>query len=215
MWVSYTQSTVDASLQMPAEWTTKEQKAFLKAELVLFKKIGSRNYTKHWEALYNGFFQQWPERLSALPGVSSDAPLTEDQRNSLATAVTKRQKQIQAWMRWNNGAGDNRAANNKTAKIINDLLKPKTRLKKPWEIYSKKYYTLRVQQEVEAGTPIVDVNKKIRDMFENESPEIQEEIYELQKADVKKKRSRSTSGQAESDEDDELVLETDPLIHRR
>ena len=124
----------------------------------------------HWPTLFSRFFQWWPERPSAVPGVSADTPLTEDQKSSLADAVNQRQKQIRRWMHWHNGAGDNHAANNKTAKIMNGLLKSKTRVKKPWELYSKKYYTSRVQQEMEAGAPIVDVTKKIRDIFENESP---------------------------------------------
>ncbi|KAF8443738.1 hypothetical protein L210DRAFT_983133 [Boletus edulis BED1] len=87
--------------------------------------------------------------------------------------------------------------NNKTTKIMNGLLTSKTYIKKPWKIYSKKYYMSCVQKEVEAGTLIVDITKKICNMFENESPEIQEEICQLsevQKEDVKKrKNSRKAS----------------------
>ncbi|KAF8125739.1 hypothetical protein EV363DRAFT_1076602, partial [Boletus edulis] len=201
-------------------WTTGEQKAFLQQELIAFKQIGGRAYTKNWPTLYSRFFQRWPERASALPSVSADVPLTEDQKKVLADAVSQRQKQIRRWMHWHNGAGDNRAANNKTTKIVDGLLETKTRIKKPWEIYASKYYVSRVQPQVEAGTPIVDIAKKIREIFENETLEIQDEIHQLseaQKEDTKKrKESRKASEELadhDSDEaDDEEGVETDPFI---
>ena len=99
-------------------------------------------------------------------------------------------------------------------------------VKKPWEIYSKKYYTSHVQKEVEAGTPIVDVSKKICDMFENKSPKIQEEICQLseaQKEDAKnRKKSHKGSEESTNPESDNGngnnnndIVETDPIICRQ
>ena len=127
-------------------------------------------------------------------------------------------------MHWHNGAGDNRAVNNKTMRIMNSLLKSKMRVKKPWEIYSKKYYMSHVRQEVEASMLIIDVTKKIRDIFENESPEIQEEIRQLseaQKGDAKKRKKSCKASEEptdlESDDDggEDETVETDPLVRRR
>ena len=202
---------------MPAEWTTPEQKAFLLEELVAFKWIGGKHYTKHWQTLFQKWSQRWPERLSTLPGIPDDSALTDGQKETLATAVLKRQKQLRAWMHWHAGAGQNRSANSKTATIVNDLLKPKTRTKKLWEIYSNLYYSTRIQPAIEVGTPIADVNKKIREMYENESPEIQEEVVrisEQQKKDSKKKKSQRKDESDESDDDREDV-KMDPSVLRR
>ena len=92
-------------------------------------------------------------------------------------------------MHWHNRVGDNCAANNKTVKIIDGLLETKMCAKKLWEIYASIYYVSHVQQKVEANTPIVDIAKKIREIFESKLPKIREEIHQLseaQKEDMKK-----------------------------
>ncbi|KAF8436058.1 hypothetical protein L210DRAFT_876247, partial [Boletus edulis BED1] len=159
---------------MPIEWTTDEQKAFLQEELVQFKRMGGRRYTK--------------------------LCLTKEQADTLSKAVLTRQQQLRRWMHWHAGAGRNRTVNNKTAKIINDLLKPKTRMKKPWEVYSKIYYKTRIQPQISAGMPIADVNKKIREMFESETAEIRVEVFRLceeQKQDMRKRAAEGEEGGTE------------------
>ena len=127
---------------MLSEWNTDVQKAFLQQELIAFKQIGGRAYMKNWPSLYGQFFQQWPECASTLPGMSADAPLTEDLKKVLADAVSQWQKQICQWMHWHNRAGDNGAANNKTVRIIDGLLETKMHAKKLWEIYASIYSTM-------------------------------------------------------------------------
>ena len=201
---------------MPAEWTTAEQKAFLREELVLFKRIGGRHYTKHWQSLFQRWSQRWSERLTALPGVAEDAVLTPMQQKTLAVAVAARHKQIRAWMHWHAGAGQTRSANNKMVSIIKDLLKPKARAKKLWEIYSRRYYLTRIQPTIKPGTSIADINKKTRELFENETPEIKEEIRmisEQQKRDYNKSGEQKGEPDDSDDDDEDIIL--DPSVLRR
>ncbi|KIJ04500.1 hypothetical protein PAXINDRAFT_22208 [Paxillus involutus ATCC 200175] len=191
-------------------WTSEAQKDFLMEELSQYLEIGGKDYGKHWPKLFQRWAEQWPERATALPNIPAEQPLTDEQANLLAAAVEKRQK----WMRWHGGAGQNRAANNKTNRIVDDLMEPKVRLKKPWEIYAKTYYQSRVKPGVAAGSNIVTVRQKIEDALKNESPEVLEEI-ECIRAEQKaalggknKKKGKQLDGL------DDAAVETDPIILR-
>lgn len=203
---------------MPSEWTTPEQKAFLMEELVVFKHIGSKHYTKHWPTLFRKWSEKWPKRLTALPGIPDDAELADQQKETLTVAISKRHKQLRAWMHWHAGARQNRSVNSKTTSVVNALLKPKTRIKKPWEIYSKHYFSLRIQPTIPAGTPIAEVNKKIRQLFEDESAEIKEEIhalYEQQKQGLQRQRSHDKEGESDKSDDVKEDVKLDPSVIRR
>lgn len=202
---------------MPKEWTTKGQRAFLDNELIAFKRIGGRNYTKHWQPLYKRWFERWPERELVLPGCSDSATLTSDQKDVLSNAIGRRQGQLYRWMHWHSGAGEHRSANAQTARIMSDLLKPKQRVKKPWEIYSKNYYQARVQPNIGKGLSITEVNQKIQEMYENESPDIKDEIQNINDQQKKaKKRRKSYDGEEDLESNiDEDETETDPHTIRR
>ena len=162
---------------MPVEWTTNEQKTFLQEELIEFKQIGGRRYTKQWSTLFQKWFQRWPEHSVTLPDMPAETALTDEQKGIVTKAVVSHREQLRRWMHWHAGAGQNRCINNKMMKIMDDLLKPKMRVKKPWEVYSNMYYKMCIQPRIEAGLSIADVNKKIREMFENKTPEIKHEVY--------------------------------------
>lgn len=108
---------------MHQEWTTEAQKKFLEEELVAFKRIGGRQYMKHWDELFKKWLLQWPERNAALFDISMSAMLTTEQTDTLSNALKNRQDQLQRWMHWHAGAGDKHSANSKTIKIMNTLLK--------------------------------------------------------------------------------------------
>ena len=181
---------------MPSEWTTKQQKAWLLDELASFKRLGGRRYAQQWPNLYNRWFRMWPEHPLVLPNVSLDATLTEEQTNTLATAITQRQSQLRRWLQWHAGAGTNRSANNKTAKIIKNMLKPKTRSRKPLEIYSKLYFKTRIQPHITSGMTIADITKKTQELYENESAEIKEEIRKIYLEEKKREKNRATKSDA-------------------
>ena len=121
----------------------------------------------------------WPEHPFVLPNVPLDVTLTERQTNTLATAITQCQSQLRCWLQWHAGAGTNCSANNKTAKIIKSMLKPKTRSRKPLEIYSKLYFKTPIQPHITNGMMIADITKKTKELYKNESAEITEEIHKI------------------------------------
>ncbi|KIJ18408.1 hypothetical protein PAXINDRAFT_8653 [Paxillus involutus ATCC 200175] len=158
-------------------WTSTVQREFLIEELVLYQEV--------------------TERLSVFPNLPDDSPLTDDQATILGDAITVHQKQLRQWMQWHSGAGNNRSANKKTDSLVEDLMKPKTRVKKPWEIYVKIYYKARVKNWVATSSSIVT------------SPEIQEEINcitdEQEKAAAQRKKGNSNG-------DEDIETPTDPLV---
>lgn len=203
---------------MPSEWTTPDQKAFLMEELVSFKHIGGKYYTKHWPTLFRRWSEKWPECLTALPGIPDDADLTDQQKETLTAAILKRQKQLHAWMHWHAGAGQNCSVNSKAVSVVNALLKPKTHIKKPWEIYSKRYFSTRIQPAIPAGTPITEVSGRIRQLFEDESAEIKEKIYTLyeqQKQDHKRQGSHDEEGESDESDNSQEDIKLDPSVVRR
>ena len=104
-------------------------------------------------------------------------------------------------------ARQNCSANSKTLAVVNQLLKHKTHIKKPCEIYSKLYYVTHIQPAIKPRTPITDVNKKIHKMFEGETPEIWAEILRLsdQQCSDKKKKSKEEDICNELDDDEEDI----------
>ncbi|KAF8449524.1 hypothetical protein L210DRAFT_864066 [Boletus edulis BED1] len=180
---------------MPQEWTTEDQKSFLKEELVVFKRI------------------EWP---MVLPGVPDSAVLMPDQIKTLADAIKLRQDQLRRWMHWHSSAGDKRSANAKTAKIMKGLLQPKTRSRKPWEVYSKLYYTTRIQPHIEKGMSISEVNETIKEIFADETPEVKAEVQILCDEDQKEKKKHKTSEtQSENAKSDAgEAMEIDPMTLR-
>lgn len=154
----------------------------------------------------------------------AEAALAEDHTKILATAISHRQSQLRRWLQWHAGAGANRAVNNKTVKVINDLLKPKTHAKKLWEIYSKVYYKTHIQPHIESGMAIANVTKKIRELYENESPEIKEDVRRIsaEHKNVEKKQGGGRTSQSQTGDLDDSECnvdngegEEDLLVHRR
>lgn len=86
--------SADHVLENKKEWTTHEQKAFLLEELVEYKKLTTREYHRQWPALYQRWFQRWPERnhVPELKDLPTAEPLTDQQSIALAAAIDKRQK---------------------------------------------------------------------------------------------------------------------------
>ncbi|KAG9316904.1 hypothetical protein JVU11DRAFT_2982 [Chiua virens] len=142
-----------------------------------------------------------------------------EQGDILAKAIEQCQAQLRRWLQWRSGRYTNRAANNKTMKIINHLVKLKTRTKRPWEIYSKIYYSTCIQPKITSGMAIADVTRKIRKSYENETLEIKEEIWKIMTKNkkVKKKRGKASAKdtkQGDSDSESDADNDDDPLSRR-
>lgn len=92
--------------------------------------------------------------------------------------------------------------------MINDLMKPKTRTKKVWEIYAKNHYATRVKGSVPAGSSIITVRQSIQEALKNEPQELIDEL-KLEQA-----RQRALL-RKDSDDSDNVDVEVDPLLIRR
>ena len=158
----------------------------------MFKRIVGRNYTVFWTELFQKWFQRWPARNTALPGVPKSANLTAGQTETLSKAIKQRQEQLRRWMHWHSGAGDKRSANSKTSKILDKLIQSKTRVKKTWEVYSKKYYQTRIKPHIRNGMSITEINQKIQEIFGNESPEISAEVQKICDEENKERKRHQT-----------------------
>ncbi|KAI6096534.1 hypothetical protein EDD16DRAFT_1527957 [Pisolithus croceorrhizus] len=186
------------------EWTTPDQKAFLMEELLHYTGVSPKDYQ---------------------PGTN----LTDEQAAVLANAIDKRKQvvtlyyglhrllntlqQLRQWLCWHAGAGKNRAINRKTYQLVDKLLKPKAHVNKDWEIYAKVYYHSRVKPKIEGSMTmnISTLRQKIKDAFESESQEIQDEIFRMKEEQVVA-ASTSRDGGKEGvidDEDDSII---DPKI---
>ena len=75
---------------MPKEWTTKEQKEFLQEELVVYKSMGTKGYSRQWPYFLQRWSQRWPERAATFPDLSSDDVLSPEQEKTLKDAITNR-----------------------------------------------------------------------------------------------------------------------------
>ena len=75
------------------EWTTPEQKEFLRKELVPYRDhLNAQQLSRYWMDLYQRWAQLWPERATTFPTLQPDDSLTPEQMATLATAITKRHK---------------------------------------------------------------------------------------------------------------------------
>ena len=121
-------------------------------------------------------------------------------------------------MHWHAGTGQNSLANNRTLKIIGELLKPKTCTKKPWEVYSKVHYKTRILPKLGFGLSIADHSKKIRELWENKTPEVKEVIYKMceeQKQSTTKRKGNDNMGEDSNDNDNDKMSPLDPATKRR
>ena len=69
-------------------WTTKEQKEFLQEELVVYKSMGTKEYSRQWLYFLQRWSQRWPERAATFPNISSDDVLSPKQEKTLKDAIT-------------------------------------------------------------------------------------------------------------------------------
>ncbi|KAH7917467.1 hypothetical protein BV22DRAFT_1135383 [Leucogyrophana mollusca] len=178
--------------------------------------IASGDYTNISRALLGT--ENIEEQVHRLEDVPPEETLTEEQHSVVSAAVDKRQKQIRQWMRWHAGSGRNRSANKMSTGIVDNLLKPKTHVNKPWEIYAKIYYKDRVKDKTNvAGGGIVAVRQSIQQAFENESEDIKNEVENIRVQQVEAARKNKKKGKQSTPDatsDTESIAEQDPAIRR-
>ncbi|KIM55582.1 hypothetical protein SCLCIDRAFT_10945 [Scleroderma citrinum Foug A] len=111
-------------------------------------------------------------------------------------------QQIWQWLRWHSGAGKNWSANRKTLSIVDGLMKGKSCVKQPVEIYSKMYYTLWVKPDMPCNSKdssISSLHDQIEKKFMAELQEIQDEVMRVH--DEQSSTSKNTMSIGEDDEE--------------
>lgn len=204
----------------PRTWLTADQQSFIltyRDEYLECQKKG--NYSNFWPPFFEKWEEQWPPKASLNPAVPMDQPLTPEQLTQEAeirTAVQTvgflllhalfvnlpRVQRLIVKLRNDNGHSKaarkaNGAGNSVVNKLLKSIIKPttsRTRLLKDSEVYTKKYYSSRVQPCVkdELNTMKEQLNppepkkanlrvirKHVAQCWENESADVKEEILQL------------------------------------
>lgn len=111
-------------------------------------------------------------------------------------------QQIRQWLQWHGGAGKNWSANRKTLSIVDGLMKGKSCVKQPVEIYSKMYYTLWVKPDMPCNSKdssISSLHDQIEKKFMAELQEIRDEVMHVH--DEQSSTSKNTTSIGEDDEE--------------
>ncbi|KAI6148869.1 hypothetical protein BKA82DRAFT_133466 [Pisolithus tinctorius] len=188
------------------EWMTPEQKKFLQDKLVWYSSMSTKEYSRYWPTVFKQWSQLWPKRAVAFPDLPPDVSLTLEQDKILRDTVTK----CQQWLHWHAGAGKNWAANRKTLTIINSLMKAKTHIKKPLEIYSKMYSTLWVKPDTSTDSNISSLHNQIDKKLHLSSPYILT-LVEFMCIHNEQHTSRKMPP---TESDDEISADVDAEMHR-
>ncbi len=191
-------------------WATPAQLEFLKDKRLDFSNAQrEKRLAAFWPAIYHDFFALWPNRASEVlaeeDGASkkkkkvSKVDGTETEEGWIEKRKNVREYNKSRWTHlifaqniyhWFNNHGlhkGRRAGKVNTVKIT--ATSSSSRVSALTHIYSKKYYDTRVKEQVDqeiAGQNVDEVkrlsiiNKHLTRIFENESPEVKEEIRKLQ-----------------------------------
>jgi len=97
--------------------------------------------------------------------------------------------------------------------MVDDLMKGKTRVKQPVEIYSKMYYTSRVKPDIACDSQdskSSSIRNQIMKRFKAEPPEIQDEVMRI--ADAQSSINQKTRSTVANDEETYLDVDVDTCI---
>ncbi|KIJ10011.1 hypothetical protein PAXINDRAFT_16916 [Paxillus involutus ATCC 200175] len=143
-------------------WTSEEQCEFLSQQLGVYQKYSEKKvYGQFLPKLFEDWFQKWPERLTVFPNIPINQLLMAEQQQSISTSV-KNQKDSELYL--SKVAGDR----------INDLVEAEVAA-------SNVNKTL--------GALLATKRKLAKDLWENESEEVREEVDRLYKEQIQQKKA--------------------------
>jgi len=122
-------------------------------------------------------------------------------------------QQIWQWLRWHLKGRKNRSANRKTLNILDSLMKGKSHMKWPVEIYSKMYYASWVKPDNSLDSlaqNISSLRKQIEKEFKDEPQEVQDEVMHIHS-----EQSSSKNNMLVLDDEDQAHLELDAEMRQR
>ncbi|KAL6300467.1 hypothetical protein BKA93DRAFT_829058 [Sparassis latifolia] len=188
-------------------WATEAETALLISLRPSFLEHQKcRTLTKFWASLNTEFFQRFPERVKLFGPDISDSMLSEEQRTALGEAIKKRQSQLKTWFNW-------RCPNNarKVARItpitMESLgMKPKHRVLKEREEYSRRFYKDRIESHIKAALErekptrhesLNVINRVTDEWFEQEEDWVRKQVLDAIEASKKQSDEKSCGSDTE------------------
>ncbi|KAG1720795.1 uncharacterized protein EDB91DRAFT_1256829 [Suillus paluster] len=197
-----------------APWTTKEQCKWLQEQLPEYTALhGSKDkdYTLFWPKIHLYWFKTWPERAILFPDILVETTLTKVQETAVGDAEDAHKLQLQTWFCWRTNVSKKNRGLKKDASIFEAALLPKSRAKLVEEIYMDMVYDKQIKPLVKAeqeagnvttsGCHIALGRKFCKELLEDESDEVKQEVREKYNKQKKVKKGKSNH---EDDDDDEI-----------
>ncbi|KAG0695570.1 hypothetical protein DFH29DRAFT_1005335 [Suillus ampliporus] len=163
--------------KMPAaQWTTKEQYEWLQEQLPEYIALHGKDkdYTHFWAKTHLYWFKRWPEQAALFPDIPIEITLT-DQQQAAELAAEKTHKVKNRGLK-------------KEISIFETALLPKSRTKFIEEIYMDMVYDERIKPLVKAGQEVGNIatagcrmalgQKFCKELLEDESDEVKQEVRE-------------------------------------
>ncbi|KAG1797447.1 uncharacterized protein HD556DRAFT_1306588 [Suillus plorans] len=185
---------------LPAKWTTTEQYLWLQEQFQEYTAIhdGDKEYTLFWPKIYLYWFSRWPERAILFPGIANETMLEKEQQTAETDAVDSRKAQLQTWFRWRTNASKKNRGLKKDTSVFEAALVPKSRVKSTEEIYMDMVYSERIKPLVKAEQEAGNIStagqcmalsrRFCKELLEDESDEVKEEVRERYSRQKKVKR---------------------------
>ncbi|KAG0708156.1 hypothetical protein DFH29DRAFT_994410 [Suillus ampliporus] len=184
----------------PAKWTTTEQYLWLQEQFPEYTAIhdGDKEYTLFWPKIYLYWFSRWPERAILFPGIPNETMLKKEQQTAETDAEDSRKARLQTWFHWRTNASKKNRGLKKDTSIFEAALVPKSRAKSAEEIYMDMVYSERIKPLIKAEQEAGNIStagqrmalgrKFCKELLEDESDEVKEEVREKYNKQKKVKR---------------------------
>ncbi|KAG1780042.1 hypothetical protein EV702DRAFT_1043405 [Suillus placidus] len=201
-----------------SEWTSKEQKEWLIAQLPGYQKCSTKSsYAKFWPPIYEQWEQQWPIYKELWPELPDEDGLNAVQLAMKGKAVKRRQKQLCTWMSWHSGNSTSRKgrvaqSSARATCLLKDLLQPRgSRALTEAEMYSRLYYKTNIHPTVEAAretdeTVIADVKARMKAKKKSKKVGTDEDVDALEDED--EEQSPTTEDMLEAQENLPAIFNT-------
>ncbi|KAG1740444.1 uncharacterized protein EDB91DRAFT_1248329 [Suillus paluster] len=206
-----------------ALWTTKEQCKWLQEQLPEYTALHSsedKDYTLFWPKIHLYWFKTWPERAILFPDILVETILTKVQETAVGDAEDVRKLQLQTWFHWHTNASKKNHGLKKDASIFEAALLPKSHAKSVEEIYMDMVYDERIKPLVKAeqeagnvttsGRHIALGQKFCKELLEDKSDEVKQEVREKYNKQKKVKKGKSNH---KDDDDNEIDADAIAKCH--
>ncbi|KAG1851078.1 hypothetical protein DFJ58DRAFT_729060 [Suillus subalutaceus] len=175
-----------------------------------------KEYTHFWPKIYLHWFRRWPEQAILFPGIPNKTMLKKEQQTAETHAEDSHKIQLQTWFHWRTNASKKNCGLKKDTSIFEAALVLKSQAKSAEEIYMDMVYNeqikplIKAEQEAgnisTAGQCMALGQRFCKELLEDESDKVKEEVREKYDKQTKVKRVML------DDEDDNDETDTDAIV---